>query len=165
MAATLSTISFDDVTLGASVRFTTIEAKQYLSVRDLIMCLCEMDNNDAGHTWRRLSAELKQGINEFLATFQFPGRGQSSQPVITFPGAMKLAMILPGEKAKRSRLVMANTLQRHYAGSEPLVAEDQVCAPRALSLDEILPGNSVRVSHDNMIYAVDLVMVITGEKN
>ena len=30
MAATLSTISFDDVTLGASVRFTTIEAKQYL---------------------------------------------------------------------------------------------------------------------------------------
>ena len=43
MAATLSTISFDDVTLGASVRFTTIEAKQYLSVRDLIMCLCEKD--------------------------------------------------------------------------------------------------------------------------
>ena len=90
MAATLSTISFDDVTLGASVRFTTIEAKQYLSVRDLIMCLCEMDNNDAGHTWRRLSAELKQGINEFLATFQFPGRGQSSQPVITFPGTIPL---------------------------------------------------------------------------
>jgi hypothetical protein len=90
MAATLSTISFDDVTLGASVRFTTIEGKQYLSVRDLIMCLCEMDNNDAGHTWRRLSAELKQGINEFLATFQFPGRGQSSQPVITFPGTIPL---------------------------------------------------------------------------
>ena len=165
MAATLSTISFDDVTLGASVRFTTIEAKQYLSVRDLIMCLCEKDNKRAAEVWDRLAPEHKHELRQHFAEFQFPGRGQSSQPVITFPGAMKLAMILPGEKAKKSRLLMANALQRYYAGGEPLVAEDQVCAPKTLSFDEILPGNSVRVSHDNMIYAVDLVMVITGEKN
>ena len=34
---------------------------------------------------------------------------------------------------------------------------------KALSFDEIIPGNSVRVTSDNMIYAVDLTMVITGK--
>ena len=34
---------------------------------------------------------------------------------------------------------------------------------KTLSFDEIIPGNSVRVTSDNMIYAVDLVMVITGK--
>ena len=34
---------------------------------------------------------------------------------------------------------------------------------KALSFDEIIPGNSVRVTSDNMIYAVYLTMVITGK--
>ena len=34
---------------------------------------------------------------------------------------------------------------------------------KTLSFDEIIPGNSVRVTSDGMIYAVDLVMVITGK--
>ena len=34
---------------------------------------------------------------------------------------------------------------------------------KTLSFDEILPGNSVRITEDKLIYAIDLVMVITGE--
>ena len=34
---------------------------------------------------------------------------------------------------------------------------------KTLSFDEIIPGNSVRVTSDGMIYAVDLTMVITGK--
>ena len=37
-----------------------------------------------------------------------------------------------------------------------------LCPTKTLSFDEIIPGNSVRVTSDNMIYAVDLTMVITG---
>ena len=38
-----------------------------------------------------------------------------------------------------------------------------VCPTKTLSFDEIIPGNGVRVTSDNMIYAVDLTMVITGK--
>jgi hypothetical protein len=34
---------------------------------------------------------------------------------------------------------------------------------KTLSFDEIIPKNSVRVTADGMIYAVDLTMVITGK--
>ena len=37
-----------------------------------------------------------------------------------------------------------------------------LCPTKTLSFDEIIPGNGVRVTSDNMIYAVDLTMVITG---
>jgi hypothetical protein len=40
----------------------------------------------------------------------------------------------------------------------------EVCHTKSLSFDELIPGNSVRVTFDNLIYAVDLTMVIT-EKN
>ena len=36
---------------------------------------------------------------------------------------------------------------------------------QSLNFEEILPGSSVRVTNDGMIYAVDLVMVISGKNN
>jgi hypothetical protein len=36
-------------------------------------------------------------------------------------------------------------------------------ATKLLSFDEIAPGNSVRVTDDNMLFVVDLTMVITGK--
>jgi hypothetical protein len=56
-------------------------------------------------------------------TFQFPGRGQTPQPVITFPGAIKLAMFLPGEYAKNNRLLMTNVIVRYFAGDPSLIRE------------------------------------------
>ena len=119
----MQVIPFDDIVPGAIVRFTEIDGKQYLSVRDLIMCLCGTSNDYAGKVYRDMPVEHKNEVRAWCTNFQFPGRGQSSQPVITFPGALKLAMFMPGENAKKSRLVLANILQRYYAGDESLVAE------------------------------------------
>ena len=122
--ATMQTIPFDDIVLGGEVRFAVIDGKQYLSVRDVIMCVCGVGNDEAGKIWRRLSPQRKDEIQTTAwLKFQFPGRGHSSQPVITFPGAVKLVMFLPGEKARTSRSVMANILQRYYEEDETLYPE------------------------------------------
>ena len=90
-------IPFNQIAPGASVRYTYINGKQYLSIRDLIMHMCDTNTLDyAGHIWRRLADEFKDDLEKFCESFQFPGRGQSKQPVITFPGAVRLSMYLPG---------------------------------------------------------------------
>jgi hypothetical protein len=43
--------------------------------------------------------------------------------VITFPGAIKLAMFLPGKSAKKNRSLMANILVRYFAGDPTLIHE------------------------------------------
>ena len=119
----MQVIPFHDIVPGASVRITLIEGRQYLSIRDIIMCLCEKNKDMAGRVWRDVPEDKKNEVRPFLSNFLFPGQGQSVQPVITFPGALKLAMFLPGERAKQSRSKMAEILQRYYAGDESLVAE------------------------------------------
>lgn len=89
-------LPFDDIVPKASVRFTFIDEKQYLSIRDLIMHVCDKDNKRASEVWERLDASKKTELSAFCKSFQFPGSGQSKQPVITFPGAIKLSMFLPG---------------------------------------------------------------------
>ena len=98
-------IPFDEIVTGGTVRYTYIDGIQYLSVRDLIMHMCCKDNNQAGEVWRRLSDEKKLELNDFCKTFQFPGSGQSKQPVITFPGAIRLAMFLPGKNSTSKILI------------------------------------------------------------
>jgi len=44
-------------------------------------------------------------------------------PVITFPGALKLMMFLPGENAKKNRGAMVKILHRFYAGDKSLLTE------------------------------------------
>ena len=89
-------IPFDDIVPGASVRFTFIDGVQYLSIRDIIMHVCDKDNKRASEVWERLDATKKAELSSFCRIFQFPGMGQSKQTVITFPGAIKLSMFLPG---------------------------------------------------------------------
>lgn len=89
-------IPFDDVIPGASVRFTFIDGVQYLSIRDIIMHMCDKDNNQSAELWRRMSDDKKAELVTHVKHFQFPGARQSAQPVITFPGAIKLSMFLPG---------------------------------------------------------------------
>ena len=90
-------MSFDEIVSGATVRYTIIDGIQYLSVRDLIMHMCGKDNKRAAEVWDRLSPDKKNELSAYCGNFQFPGRGQSEQPVITFPGAIRLAMFLPGK--------------------------------------------------------------------
>ena len=82
----MNIIPFDEIVPGASVRVVVIDGVQYLSIRDIVMALCEKNANDSALVWRRLSDDHKDEVQGMISTYQFPGRGQSPQPVITFPG-------------------------------------------------------------------------------
>jgi len=96
MSISPSAIPFYEIASGATVCFTVINGKQYLSIRDLIMHMCGKDNKRASEVWERLGCYEKAELSDHCMNFQFPGAGQSKQPVITFPGAIKLSMFLPG---------------------------------------------------------------------
>ena len=118
----MSVISFNELVSGsAGVRVA--DDGESLSIRDIIMVVCSKNNNEAGEVWRRLQDSHKNELQEFISTFQFPGRGQSSQPVITLPGAIKLIMWLPGNMAKEFRSKACDILTRYLAGDGSLVAE------------------------------------------
>ena len=119
----MATIPLDEIIPGATIRFTVIDGVQYLSIRDLIMHLCDKDGNDSGQIWRRLQEDKKNEVQTNCLNFKFPGRGQSEQPVITFPGAIKLSMFLPGENAKKNRSIMSKILVRYFAGDPSLIKE------------------------------------------
>jgi hypothetical protein len=116
-------IPFDEIVPGATVRFCVKDGAQYLSIRDMIMCVCGKDPHDAAQIWRRMSPERLSEIGTLCSNFHFPGQGQSEQPVITFGGALKLIMFLPGEAAKTYRGIMSDILRRYYAGDASLMDE------------------------------------------
>jgi len=57
-------MNLDELVPGATVRFTVKNGTQYISIRDLIMLVCEKDRNQAGEVWK---AEV-QDLNH-----KFPG--------------------------------------------------------------------------------------------
>jgi hypothetical protein len=117
----MATIPLDEIIPDATIRFTVIDGMQYLSTRDLIMHVCGKDNNDAGQIWRRFPENNKKELA--AVDFKFPGRGQSEQPVITFPAALKLIGILPGENAKKNRDSITKIVLRYFAGDQSLIQE------------------------------------------
>jgi hypothetical protein len=116
-------IPLDEIIPGATVRVTVIDGVQFLSIRDFIMSMCAKDNKTASKIWERISDERKEDLATFCLNFKFPGQGQSEQPVITFPGAIKLSMFLPGESAKKNRSLMTEILVRYFAGDPTLIRE------------------------------------------
>jgi hypothetical protein len=67
-------VPFGDILEGAKVRYTTIDGKPYLSVRDIIMVVCGKDNNCACRTWRRdVTEEQHKELEDYVQTFQFSG--------------------------------------------------------------------------------------------
>lgn len=121
---TTTIIPFHELVPGSEgVRFTTIQNVPYMSARDIIMVVCDKDSKRASETWINLPETFKNELSEFVGNFQFPGRGQSPQPVITLPGALKLIMWLPGNMAKEFRSKACEILTRYLAGDASLVAE------------------------------------------
>jgi hypothetical protein len=116
-------IQLDEIVPGATVRFCVMDGVQYLSIRDFIMCVCGKNNKRACETWDNINQTLKDELSEWIGTFQFPGRGQLDQPVITFMGALKLMMYLPGDTAKQHRSLMIDILRRYFAGDMSLFNE------------------------------------------
>jgi hypothetical protein len=119
-----SVIAFDEITTGSEVRFTVINGVQYLSIRDLIMIICEKDNNHACEVWRNFPEDAKADMKDEISTFQFPGKGQSKQPVITFPGAIEMLMQLPNiGRVRQLRSKGTKIIMRYLAGDKSLIKE------------------------------------------
>ena len=117
------TMEFGELIPNASVRFTIINGMQYLSIRDLIMVVCDKDGNQSHEVWRRLPEHQKDEVKVFCLNFKFPGRGQQDQPVITFPGAIKVMMWLGGKKAKTFRTQVTEILTKYFAGDKSLLRD------------------------------------------
>lgn len=96
--------------------------QRYFSIRDAIMAVCDQNNDRAGKTWRNLRDDTKDEVRHFLTNFQFPGRGQAVQQVITFKGLLKLVMMLPGEEAKKYRSQFSDIITMYFAGDERMHA-------------------------------------------
>lgn len=124
----MSIMNFDELVSGATVRFALIQGVQYLSIRDLIMVVCDQDNKHASKTWSRISDERFSEVSTFCRNLKFPGPGQKEQQVTTFDGALKLLMWLPGEKAKDFRTKVAEILKRYFAGDPTLLDDIQANA-------------------------------------
>ena len=133
----MSIIPFDEIVPGATVRLTTLDGVQYLSVRDCIMHISGKTPKRATEKWDRLSQELKDELAEFCSQHKFPGPGQSEQPVITFKGAIKLAMFLSGDNAAAIRSSMVNILSRFYAGDDSLTDEIEANAASSSAAAEL----------------------------
>ena len=59
-------IPFDEIVPGATVRLVVIDDTQYLSIRDLIMHLCDKDNKQASQIWERMSRDVKDELSSFV---------------------------------------------------------------------------------------------------
>jgi len=118
-----SVIPFGELAPNASVRFTKINDKYHMSIRDLVMVYCEVDNNYAAQIWRRLPDERKKEVQSYCGIWKFAGPREKTQDVITFEGAMKLIMWLPGNSAKDFRSKVTDILTRYLAGDHTLVNE------------------------------------------
>ena len=133
----MATIPFDEIVPGATVRITTIDGIQYLSISDIIKHICAKDFRGASKVWRNLSEAKKAEVWRNGTLFQFPGQGQSEQPVITFKGALKLVMFLSGDKAAFHRAAMVSILSRFYAGDDSLTDEIEANAVSASPVAEM----------------------------
>jgi len=156
-------LPFHSVRPGASgVRFTRIDGRIYLSVRDFIIAVCNQTDNHARMTWSRLPCDVKNEVATFCCDFKFPGRGQQDQPVIRIKGALLLLNYLPGQIAKQFRAAFTEILTRYFAGDATLhdeieanassanplhvLAREELAADRADELDFDRPRKRVKAA-------------------
>ena len=134
----MSTIPFDEIVPGATARLALIDGVQYLSVRDVLMHVCDLTAKRANEKWERLSDEVKKELTAFCGQFKFSGPGNPAYvPVITFKGVLKLVMLVSGQKAALYRSAMVKILQRYYAGDGSLVEEVEANAQSAAPIPQM----------------------------
>ena len=146
-------IPFDEIVPGARVRFKlTMNGTQYLSIRDLIMHACDKNPSDSAKIWTALPAKDEACVRDG----RFHGRGQVEQPVITFPGAAALLMVLPGENVRRTRSTVAKILARHFTGDPSLIPVIEPSLVPMYGLDQVHRElDSVKASVQNFVSAAE----------
>lgn len=162
----MSTIPFDEIAAGTSVRMCMIGNVQCLSIRDILMHISGLNRKRATEKWGLIPPEVKQEVAELVHLFQFPGQGNKPEPVITFKGALKLVMMVSGTKAAVYRAAMVKILTRYYAGDGTLLdeveANAQSTAPIAqmarasLVADEAPVQNEVTLPHKRRLEELEL---------
>jgi hypothetical protein len=94
-------------------------------------------------------------VAEFVRLFQFPGQGNKPEPVITFKGALKLIMLVSGQKAAMYRSAMVKILQKYYAGDSSLLEEVEANAQSAGPIQQMarasLVGEAVPVEDEEAL--------------
>ena len=157
-------VPFDDIMQGSTVRLVVIDGKQYLSIVDIIMCVCGKNSIQANEVWDRLNTkhkeELTANCGRSCGQFKFRGRGQQVQPVITFPGALKLITFLPGDVSTLYLSVMYTILQWYYPGDLTLPAEvesEQVSESPDLEVPVVEPSEAVPgiMSHEECLKNIE----------
>ena len=141
----MSTISFDVIKPGALVRFTPIDNQPNLSISDCIKHFTGKDFRGASKEWGKLSDEMKKEVWPDRKLFQFPGQGQTPQPVTPFKGILKLAMFLSGEKAAFYRSGMAQIMTSFYAGDSSLIDEIEANAKSNSPISQIAKASLAAV--------------------
>jgi hypothetical protein len=130
-------LSFDAMVPGAIVHAVTIDGLQYLAINDFIMHIKGKTSKAATKSWDRLSSDLKNDLAGSCNQFQFPGSGKKPETVISFKGAIKLAMMLSGENAATMRSTMVEILSRYYAGDSSLNDEIEFNAASTSIVSEL----------------------------
>lgn len=120
---TMNWIPFDEIYSGASIRCVSIDSILFISVRDIIMCVCGTEYTTANTCWARIKKTHMEELTEDLDEHQFPGAGQRIIPIITVQGGMKLIMMLPGKRAKAMRVQASDILARYVMGNDSLIHE------------------------------------------
>jgi len=120
----MASIPLDEIVPGATARLAVIDGVQYLSVRDVLMHICDLTAKRANEKWERLPDEIKKELAAFCGQFKFSGPGNPTPvQVITFQGVLKLVMLVSGQKAALYRTAMVKILQKYYAGDSSLLEE------------------------------------------
>lgn len=124
----MSMIRLDKLAPGAVIRCACLGGvnDQYLSVRDMIMHLCDWDYRATGKFWDLTSPDVKEEVAFFCQQYRFPGKGQQEQTVISFPGAVKLAQLVTGANAKKNRPIIISAIKDCFNGDPSLIEEVEI---------------------------------------
>ena len=132
-------IFFDGKAFGKSVRFCEIDGTQYVSIRDVIMYVCNVRSENAIYAWKRfkLSQENTDAIQEYVKVFKEDNKGKNEQPVITFPGVLKFVNLLSFVINERVTSLV-NFLSKYCTRTEQLTdnIQDSLADAPEISMDD-----------------------------
>ena len=106
-------IDFGSVVEGKTVRAVKIDGVYYIARMDIIVAVAKCDIKAASDIWtRRLTDLEKEEASYGCRKHQFGGIGQSETEVLTFDGALSLAMCVLGPVAREVRIQARRLLKK-----------------------------------------------------